>query len=193
MKTFDFVCGGASAGASATKGEPIRLDVQGTARNVNLRIADINRAMLSSVPDVLLDLLEIAAYVYCADQQSSRGSEKLTEHGRDWRRAMNFTIPVRQPALWASASVTDALCETLGFLSDDAYTFSFLKATNPLADRETYFPELVDGSFVPDEVALFSGGVDFSPAPSTALSASGSVSPSSDTTHVRRCSASRRS
>lgn len=160
MKTFDFVCGGASAGASATKGEPIRLDVQGTARNVNLRIADINRAMLSSVPDVLLDLLEIAAYVYCADQQSSRGSEKLTEHGRDWRRAMNFTIPVRQPALWASASVTDALCETLGFLSDDAYTFSFLKATNPLADRETYFPELVDGSFVPDEVALFSGGVD---------------------------------
>ena len=26
MKTFDFVCGGASAGASATKGEPIRLD-----------------------------------------------------------------------------------------------------------------------------------------------------------------------
>jgi hypothetical protein len=160
MKIYDFVCGGATAEASATSGEPIRLDVQGPARNVNLRIADINRAMLSSVPDVLLDLLEVAAYVCCADQQSSRGSEKLTEHGRDWRRVMNFTIPVRLPELWASAPVVEALCETLGFLFDDAYAFSFVKATDPLADREMYFPELVDGSFVPDEVALFSGGVD---------------------------------
>ena len=26
--------------------------------------------MLTNIPDVLLDLLEIAAYVYCADQRS---------------------------------------------------------------------------------------------------------------------------
>jgi hypothetical protein len=116
--------------------------------------------MLSGIPDVLLDLLEIAAYIYCADQQSSRGSDKLKEHGRDWRRVMNFTIPVRQPELWSSATVNDALCETLGFLSEDAYTFSFERAQDPLAGREMYFPELVHGSFVPDEVALFSGGVD---------------------------------
>jgi hypothetical protein len=159
MNTFDYVCGGAAAGTS-TAGEPIRLDVQGKGRNVNLRITDINRAMLSCVPEVLLDLLEIAAYVYCADQQSSRGSENLTGHGREWRRMMNFTIPVRQPEIWASTPVVDALCETIGFLSDDTYAFFFVKATEPLADREAYFPDLVDGSFSPDEVALFSGGVD---------------------------------
>ena len=107
MKTFDLVCGGARASDPVASGALIRLDVQGTARNVNLRITDINRAMLSSVPDVLLDLLEIAAYVYCTGASSrTRGSEKLTEFGRDWRRMMNFTIPVRQPELWSSDWVT---------------------------------------------------------------------------------------
>lgn len=160
MKTFDFACGGARPELSAADGEPVRLDVQGDARNVNLKITDINRAMVSNIPEVLLDLLEVAAYVYCADQRASRGSDKLTEYGRHWRRAMNFTIPVRRPELWASDAVTEALCETLGFLSDDTYSFSFVEATNPLAERERYFDDLAEGTFVPDEVALFSGGVD---------------------------------
>lgn len=160
MKTFDFVCGGARPGRSSAGGELIRLGVQGDAQNVNLKIADINRAMVSNIPEVLLDLLEVAAYVYCADQRASRGSEKLSGHGRDWRRVMNFTIPVRRPELWASAAVTEALCETLGFLSDDSYAFSFVTAIDPLAERERYFEELSEGTFVPDEVALFSGGVD---------------------------------
>lgn len=160
MKTFDFVCGGAPLRTSNADGEAIRLDVQGTARNVNLRISDINRAMLSNIPEVLLDLLEVAAYIYCADQRSRRGSEKLTGHGRDWRRVMTFTIPVRRPDLWASEPVTDTLCETLGFLSDDSYSFFFVKATDPLAERERYFENLVEDAFIPDEVALFSGGVD---------------------------------
>ena len=52
MKTFNLVCGGSHATAPVA-GEPlIRLDVQGAARNVNLRIADISRAMLSSVPGI---------------------------------------------------------------------------------------------------------------------------------------------
>ena len=57
----------------------IALDVRGKDRNVNLRIADISRSMVSNIPDLLLDLLEIAAYVYCADQHASRGSAKLTD------------------------------------------------------------------------------------------------------------------
>lgn len=160
MNTFDIVCGEAPLRTLSANGEAIRLDVQGTARNVNLRISDINRAMLSNIPEVLLDLLEVAAYIYCADQRSRRGSEKLTDHGRDWRRVMNFTIPVRRPELWASEPVTDVLCKTLGFLSDDSYSFCFVKATDPLAERERYFENLVEGTFIPDEVALFSGGVD---------------------------------
>lgn len=160
MKRFDIVCGGASASSRGTDGKAIRMDVQGKARNVNLRIEDITRTMLSNIPGVLLDLIEVAAYVYCADQRLSRGSDKLTDYGRDWRRDMHFTIPLRAPDSWEADAVKDVLCETLGFLSDDTYSFSFVKARNPLAQKELYFPSLLDETFQPDEVALFSGGID---------------------------------
>ncbi|BCH23558.1 hypothetical protein MesoLjLb_33430 [Mesorhizobium sp. L-8-3] len=116
--------------------------------------------MVSNIADLLLDLLEVAAYVYCADQQASRGSEKLTDVGSGWRRLMRFTIPVRDPDLWSSHPVADALQETLGFLSDDTYEFDFVKASRPLAEKHTYFPNLFDDSHSSDEVALFSGGLD---------------------------------
>jgi hypothetical protein len=83
------------------------LDVQGSAMNVNLRVMDITRSMVSNIPDVLLDLLEVAAYVYCVDQRLSRGSDKLKDYGSDWRRNMLFTIPLRLPDLWETAAVKD--------------------------------------------------------------------------------------
>lgn len=160
MKRFDIVCGGVSSRSATAEGETIFMDVQGKARNVNLRIEDITRTMVGNIPDVLLDLLEVAAYVYCADQRCPRGSDKLTDYGRDWRRDMRFTIPLRLPDLWETAAVKDALRETLGFLSDDTYSLSFVTAKKPLAQKELYFPSLLDGTFLPDEVALFSGGID---------------------------------
>jgi hypothetical protein len=120
MSQYSIVCGGENDPGAAADVEVIQLDVQGPSKNVNLRIEDLNKALLSNIPDVLLDLLEVAAYVYCADQRISRGSDKLTDHGRQWRRSLHFTIPLRQPNLWASDAVNNALCDTLGFLSDDA-------------------------------------------------------------------------
>ena len=160
MSQYNVVCGGENNSCTAADVDVIQLDVKGVSKNVNLKIEDLNRALLSNIPDVLLDLLEVAAYVYCADQRITRGSDKLSDHGRQWRRSLHFTIPLRQPDLWASEAVSSALCETLGFLSDDAYSFDFVKATKPLAERSLYFPDLVDGTFVPDDIALFSGGVD---------------------------------
>ena len=161
MSQYSVVCGGATHHPGGAEDEDvIELDVQGASKNVNLRIEDLNKALLSNIPNVLLDLLEVAAYVYCADQRISRGSDKLTDHGRQWRRSLHFTIPLRQPDLWASDTVSTALRDTLSFLSDDAYSFDFVKATKPLAERSLYFPNLVDGTFVPDDIALFSGGVD---------------------------------
>lgn len=135
------------------------MDVQGT-QTVNLRISDINRAMVRSIPDLLLDLLEIAAYVYCGDQRATRGSEKLAQAGRLWTRGMRFVIPVRRPDVWSGFELRDMLESTLGFLSDDTYQFEFTKAVTPVAQPAMYFPDLSDGSFDPDEVALFSGGID---------------------------------
>ncbi len=155
----EFACGGLSA-PPTTDSDHRTLDVQGPARNINLRIEDISKTLVSDIPDVLLDLLEVAAYVYCADQQTRRGSEYLTDYGTAWRREMVFRIPVRSPGIWQSTEVREGLADLLGFLSDDHFTFEFVPAQNPVAGREAYFSNLTDELDNPDEIALFSGGLD---------------------------------
>ena len=113
MKRFDIECG---ASQTSTP-DAIAMDVQGPAQNVNLRIDYISRSMLGNVPDILIDLLEVAAYVYCADQRLGRGSDKLTRFGEDWRRNLNFSIPVRCFDIWQQIEIHELLAETLGFLS----------------------------------------------------------------------------
>lgn len=62
MKRFLIECGVSRPSGS----DAITLDVHGADKNVNLRIDYISRTMLGNVPDLLIDLLEVAAYVYCA-------------------------------------------------------------------------------------------------------------------------------
>jgi len=156
VRRFQIECGGQSTDDK----DAIVLDVQGEAKNVNLRVDYITRGMLGNVPDLLADLLEIAAYVFCADQRASRGSDKLKEYGNHWRRDLQFNIPVRCPDVWSDTQVQKELCDTLGFLSDDAYTFEFTLSENPAEIQEQYFPNLIDAAPSVDEVALFSGGID---------------------------------
>jgi hypothetical protein len=140
--------------------EAITMNVHGPSKNVNLRIDYISRTMLSNLPDLLIDLLEVAAYVYCADQRLVRGSEQLSKFGENWRRSLRFSIPVRELEVWQDPEVQDALIDTLGFLSDDSYTFDFRQAETPVQPKELYFQDLIDPADEHDEVALFSGGVD---------------------------------
>lgn len=156
MKRYLIECGVSQPSTA----DAIAMDVKGTAKNVNLRIDYISRTMLGNVPDLLIDLLEVAAYVYCADQRLGRGSDKLTNFGENWRRSLRFSIPVRQLEAWQDPDVQEILADTLGFLSDDSYEFDFRIAEAPVQPRELYFPELLDASAEHDEVALFSGGVD---------------------------------
>ena len=78
-----------------------------------------------------------------------------------WRQKFRFVIPVRQPGLWSSDLVMAALVETIGFLSDDDYEFEFRQLEKPPL-VESYFPlsGAEDAKFAPDEVLLFSGGLD---------------------------------
>lgn len=156
MKRFLIECGVAQPSAE----NAIVLDVHGQAKNVNLRIDYISRSMLGNVPDLLIDLLEVAAYVYCADQRLVRGSDKLTGFGENWRRSLRFSVPVRHLEVWQDPDVQELLVDTLGFLSDDSYEFDFRRAEAPFQPRELYFPYLIDTSAEHDDVALFSGGVD---------------------------------
>jgi hypothetical protein len=160
------VCGGPTANKSDSKSDRvIHLDTQaieGSLDKVNLQLRDISTRMVQNLPDVLTDLLEIAAYVYCADQFTKRGTDLMRDMGADWRRNFDFQIPVRQPDIWSSAPVLDALTDTLGFLSEDEYRFEFVPYSNPPSIQpylEFGEPSSVRG-FQPDEVVLFSGGLD---------------------------------
>ena len=117
------------------------MNVSDPGKNVNLRIDSISRAMVGNIPDLLIDLLEIAAYVYCVDQRIKRGTEKLMDYGKDWRRSLTFSIPVRHPEVWNREEVQELLVKTLGFLSDDSYAFRFRNAEAPVQPRDPYFHE----------------------------------------------------
>ena len=162
MSKYDIYCGGLTAPAKSQENTLV-LDVHGKNKNVNLKIHDINRSMLANIPTILMDLLEVAAYVYCADQRVRRGGDVLVDTGSKWRRNFHFHIPVREPDKWNSPEVMANLTDTLWFLTEDDYNFTFTKAKTPLSNSQDYmeFTDDVESkTFVPDDVVLFSGGLD---------------------------------
>lgn len=189
MRRFQIDCGVSRSSAP----DALVMDVQGEAKNVNLRIDYITRRMMGNVPDLLIDLLEVAAYVYCADQRLSRGGSTLPGYGADWRRSLHFVIAVRCPEVWQSSEIQETLSETLGFLSDDRFSFEFQRAEDPVQPRELYFSDLIDASMEHDQVALFSGGVDsFAGAVDDIVSRGTSVAlvghySASKVNHIQKC------
>ena len=138
----------------------LRLRRWGSHQNVFLTIEDVSKAMVKDVPSLLLDLMDIAVYVYCADQVTTRGGDGVREFGDNWRRRFFFRIAVRNPDIWKSSPILDPLISTLSFLSEDEYQFEFesLTQNNP-------FPRYLDFGSTPytgiaEEVVMFSGGLD---------------------------------
>jgi hypothetical protein len=155
------LCGGSRRPAPRSK-DMLELDLTGPGRNIELRLHDISRRMLTNLPDLVTDLLELAAYVYSADWATTRGGGASRAMGAEWRRRFRFVIPVRKPELWSSAPVLDALSETLGFLTDDEYQFEFEehRCSPPGVQEYLELGDEATARFQPDEVALFSGGLD---------------------------------
>jgi hypothetical protein len=155
------LCGGVSTPRAAKSDQIVRLDLAGDEPTVDLKIIDISRRLSSDVPDVIIDLIEIASYVYCADQVVIRGGEGVLAFGTKWRRQFTFHIPVRLPDVWSSKNVTDVMRNTLSFLSDDEYEFRFQQQTNAVPMQQ--YLELRDADSEMrdiEEVLLFSGGLD---------------------------------
>lgn len=154
------LCGGAPPPAGAAK-EALRLNLDGPGQNITVRLQDITRRMAADLPGILIDLLEVAAYVYGADWGTRRGGSMHRLLGKDWRRRFHFVIPVRNPEVWNSADVIEPLIDTLGFLSEDHYQFDFVD--RPADDTYQRYFQFGDGpqkQFEPDEIMLFSGGLD---------------------------------
>jgi hypothetical protein len=152
------LCGG-SQPARKTKGQrALSLNLGGKSPNVNLRISDIGKKTAATIPHIIADLIEVATYIYCADQAATRGGEGVLDVGANWRRNFHFIIPVRQVHVWSRDDVKEALTGVLSFLSEDNYKFSFRTFTNP-NPIEQYLEFGADEGNVED-VLLFSGGLD---------------------------------
>lgn len=141
----------------------VEFDAVGANANVNLRLEDVAKVFLQHLNPRLVDLLEIAAYVYTADSNTIRSGGKWEGDSIEpWRRDFRFVIPVRDLAFWDRTEVSEQLSRILGFLSEDTYEFEFEPTET---DRETQeylqFGDLAEWPFtgVP-RVCLFSGGLD---------------------------------
>lgn len=164
METEHHIFCGGLIPPKATPGIPLKLNIFGAEEdeNVLLRIEDLNRSFYRTIDPQFLDLVEIAAYVYSADQATTRCRVDADRFGEDWRRDFHFHIPVRSPALWKSPKVISALTELLTFLSDDHFTFSFSPSKKEADYEQQYLGfenESHDGRAF-DRVVMFSGGLD---------------------------------
>jgi len=159
----EIICGGVKR-TPKDADNVLPLDIHGTNANIELKIHDIENTLMSNVPPVLLDLLEVAAYVYCADQRTHRGSLLLTNMGQAWHKGLKFVIPVREPDTWNRTDVKEALSSGLRFLSDHTYQFEFVKGENKNLNTVSSYldlwPSENPNGFAPDEICLFSGGLD---------------------------------
>lgn len=112
------------------------------------------------LPPRILDLLEIAAYIFAADRASFRGPKEAVEF-HSWSRSMHFFIRVREADFWNQETVKKKLTAALVFMTGDCeYSFEFISghSTPPtsLFDSE----EFAIAPQGPASVALFSGGLD---------------------------------
>lgn len=156
------LCGGAPLSSRKQAWQSVKtveLRINEDPGRVNCKISDITEKLMSNLTALDLDLLEIAAYVYGADQATTRGGTVRIDYGEAWYRDFRFEIPVRRRDFWSSAEVQGDLSKALHDLSGDNFEFSFSSHAKP-QEMPPYF-EWGKGQ-APDitEVLLFSGGLD---------------------------------
>ena len=157
------LCGGLSLPAKSKVTDPIRLHLlHGPPdQQVNLHIARLHQSLLRNLPSVYHDLVEIAAYVYAADQAVRRSGQDTDTFGARWRQSLHFHIPVRCPDFWRRPDVSAALAEVLSFLGDHFFGFKFYHASRPVEFQQYLDLDAPDVSAIRyNQVAMFSGGLD---------------------------------
>lgn len=157
-----FLCNGASLPPSHdASAHVLPLDYR---RDARPRLVTLNLPnfvdQLYHLPPRILDLLEIAAYVFAGDRAAYRGAHDAVEY-HAWARSMHFVVRVRDVHFWQQRRVSDKLSAALCFMTGDLkYTFDFQPGHNTpptsLFDREDF----IVSARAPASVALFSGGLD---------------------------------
>jgi hypothetical protein len=155
-----FVLCGEASGDQLDAPDVLRLRNMEPERNVNLHIDDISRSLYRDVQPHFEDLVEIATFIYVADQATTRGGDGVDNMGEEWRRPLHFEIPVRCLDLWRKPETVEALQQAVSFLSEDRYTFVFREYNYPPAFQRCINFAQFDWAYKPQSVVLFSGGLD---------------------------------
>lgn len=159
-----FYCGGLSPGPlpEGWKTQTLNLWPKAGRRNVRLEVTQLYDKFWKNVPARYEDLLEIAAYVFSGDQAIERvGKNDVDSMGARWRRQFHYHIPVREPEFWQLPDVKLTLRQTLEFLSEDYFDFTFHGAAHAPEVQTFLDIEGTSGKFSrPERLALFSGGLD---------------------------------
>jgi len=161
-----FLCSGAKIAPRdpiAAGRQQVELESIGRGANVNIRFENVARVFNQNLSPRLVDLLEVGSYVYSADCSTRRGEQWTDEKSTEpWGRDFAFVIPVREPDFWSSSEISSLLAEVLSFLSNDKYTFAFVRLDHDRSQQEYFeFGEPEDWAFhSPERVLMFSGGLD---------------------------------
>ena len=116
----------------------------------------ISNAFGVELPSRMADLLDVAMAIYAADRRSPRDFK----NANTGQRGIQIRLAVREPELWATAEISDQLGELLYWLSEDVWSFEFVRRESNPSPAESVrflFPWPTER---PSEVSLFSGGLD---------------------------------
>lgn len=109
----------------------------------------------------LVDFIEIATFIYVADQMLVRCQGRVDPHGFLWRREINMIIAVQDYEFWNSQQVVNTLERLLRFLSDDNFRIQFSPMREVHPDQGYFdFSDNMGNSKPLERVMLFSGGLD---------------------------------
>lgn len=118
------------------------------------------------LPERILDLLQIAAYVFCGDRMANRGSRKSVNN-EAWARSFEFHIPVLDLDFWSDTKTKKALNDALTFMTGDrGYSFIFSQSDKNPAEILNKQISLFSGEYQSideaenTDIMLFSGGLD---------------------------------
>lgn len=132
--------------------------LSGLNKNVNIRVQKF-AIDLGHIPDRYLDLIELSAYIFCADRFTSRG-EKDSVYLKSWCRNFRHVMKVRDFKFWKQDHIQNLLHSLLSFMSGDNHIFEFqpgLKTDKvSLFDAKDYWTP-GDKEY---EIVMFSGGLD---------------------------------
>lgn len=116
--------------------------------------------------DRVMDLLNIATYVFCADRLVNRGRrDSLTNPS--WGRSLHFRLPVIDYEFWSETGTAEKLASALAFMTGDReYNFEFVREQGHTLKDKPYQLSMFSETAVKVnsdsniDIVLFSGGLD---------------------------------